>query len=122
MNCKPFIPVILASALSGCITFPTEESKEISVIWDETQRIQHCTLKGTVFGSEGHFYDHFLHSDKDMIWGTINQMSIKAAALGADTLYLYRPFQFVGSVTMMANAYDCTSSASKSGLEKPVNP
>ena len=114
MNLKPFLPIALLSAsLTGCITFPTEESKKVSVIWDETHRIQHCDLKGTVFGSEGHFYDHFIHSDRDMIWGAINQMSIKAAALGADTLYLYRPFQFVGSVTLMANAYDCREKSQK---------
>ncbi|USE35775.1 DUF4156 domain-containing protein [Endozoicomonas sp. SCSIO W0465] len=94
-------------SLTGCITFPTEESAKVQVIWDETDRIASCELKGIVYGSEGHFYDYWLHSDRDMVWGTINQMSKKAVEMKADTLYLYRPFGFLSSVTMMANAYDC---------------
>lgn len=98
----------MSLSLTGCITFPTEDSTKVQVIWDETDRIGGCELKGTVYGSEGHFYDYWLHSDKDMVWGTINQMSVKAAGMGADTLYLYQPFGFLSSVTMMANAYDCS--------------
>ncbi|MGU3847195.1 DUF4156 domain-containing protein, partial [Vibrio diabolicus] len=48
-----------------------------------------------------------LHADKDMVWGPLNQMRIKAADLGADTVYLYEPLDFSTSVTMFANAYKC---------------
>lgn len=99
---------LMAIGLTGCVTFPTDESNQVRVIWDETARVAQCEPKGIVYGSEGHFYDYWLHSDSDMVWGTINQMRIKAAALGADTIYLYRPFGFLSSVTMMANTYDCS--------------
>ncbi|KEI73447.1 DUF4156 domain-containing protein [Endozoicomonas elysicola] len=114
---KCLLGLMVSLSLTGCITFPTEESGKVQVVWDETDRIEGCELKGTVYGSEGHFYDYWLHSDRDMVWGTINQMSIKAVDMGADTLYLYRPFGFLSSVTMMANAYDCrVKIASNNGL------
>ncbi|MBY6187427.1 DUF4156 domain-containing protein [Marinobacter hydrocarbonoclasticus] len=100
-----------ALALSGCVTFPTTESEQVKVTWDDSQAIAHCQYKGTVIGSEGHFYDYWLHADKDMVWGSLNQMRIKTAALGGDTLYLYRPLDFKSSVTMFGNAYDCQRAA-----------
>ena len=119
MNYKKFLlgSMVLVS-LSGCITFPTEESRKVRVFWDETQRVAQCEHKGIVYGSEGHFYDYWLHSDRDMIWGAVNQMSIRAVAMGADTLYLYRPFGFLSSVTLMANAYKCgTQDTTRSTLK-----
>lgn len=98
---------LMCSSLSACITFPTDESNTVKVLWDDTDSLIGCEHKGTVIGSQGHFYDYWLHADKDMVWGTLNEMRIKAAKLGADTIYLYKPLGFTGSVTMMANAYDC---------------
>lgn len=102
---------LLASTLvlSGCVTFPTQESEKVDVVWDEVKAVENCQRMGVVFGSEGHFYDYWLHADKDMVWGTLNQMRIKAAALGADTLYLYQPLNFSSSVTMFGNAYLCNT-------------
>ncbi|PKF48989.1 DUF4156 domain-containing protein [Enterovibrio nigricans] len=95
------------SLLSGCVTFPTQESNQVDVIWDDTQAIQGCELKGTVIGSEGHFYDYWLHADKDMVWGTLNQMRQKTHELDGNVLYLYQPLGFSSSVTMFGNAYSC---------------
>lgn len=104
---KVMLGVATAALLSGCVTFPTQESEQVKVIWDDVSAIQGCEHLGTVIGSEGHFYDYWLHADKDMVWGTLNQMRIKAAAKGADVLYLYQPFGFLSSVTMFGNAYAC---------------
>ena len=96
-----------ALLLSGCVTFPTQESEKVAVIWGESTELEHCQHMGTVIGSEGHFYDYWFHADKDIVWGALNQMRIKASQLGADTLYLYQPFDFSSSVTLLANAYQC---------------
>ncbi|MBA5762188.1 DUF4156 domain-containing protein [Vibrio sp. 404] len=93
--------------LSGCVTFPTDESNQVNVIWDNEAALKDCRYIGTVLGSEGHFYDYWLHADSDMVWGTLNQMRIKVTDLGGDTLYLYQPLGFSSSVTMLGNAYDC---------------
>ncbi|GIU26449.1 DUF4156 domain-containing protein [Shewanella schlegeliana] len=105
---------LMCSSLTACITFPTDDSNTVKVLWDDIQALQGCEHKGTVIGSQGHFYDYWLHADKDMVWGTLNEMRIKAAQLDADTIYLYKPLGFTGSVTMMANAYQCA--------DKPAEP
>ena len=98
--CFPFF-------LSACVTFPTLESEQVRVVWDDVDLLQKCEHKGTVFGSEGHFYDYWFHADKDMIWGALNQMRIKAYKKNANVLYLYKPFNFASSITMIGNAYLC---------------
>lgn len=113
---KKNILIGICLMITGCVTFPTPESSKIHVIWDEIDKVSQCEIKGLVYGSEGHFYDYWLHADRDMVWGTINQMRIKAVHLGADTIYIYPPFGFLSSMTMMANAYDCSGSKSTSVL------
>ncbi|BDM64350.1 hypothetical protein NFHSH190041_18020 [Shewanella sp. NFH-SH190041] len=116
---KMLITALLSTGvLSGCVTFPTHESNQVKVLWDDINALQHCEHKGTVIGSQGHFYDYWLHADRDMVWGTLNEMRIKTADMGADTLYLYQPLGFLGSVTMMGNAYRCNPS----NLTMPTTP
>ncbi|WP_299803168.1 DUF4156 domain-containing protein [uncultured Shewanella sp.] len=112
---------LMCSSLTACITFPTDESNTVKVLWDDTLSLQGCELKGTVIGSQGHFYDYWLHADKDMVWGTLNEMRIKAAKLDADTIYLYKPLGFTGSVTMIANAYDCEVPAAESTTDSTAD-
>ncbi|SMY32046.1 hypothetical protein PMAL9190_00328 [Photobacterium malacitanum] len=111
---------MLASTLllSGCVTFPTPESNQVDVIWDDVKAIENCQRLGIVYGSEGHFYDYWFHADKDMVWGTLNQMRSKAAELGGDTIYLYQSLDFSSSVTMFANAYLCNSAPAKPVVNK----
>lgn len=99
--------IALALFLTGCVTFPTPESEQVTVIWDEINQLENCDHKDTVYGSEGHFYDFWLHADKDMIWGALNQMRIQAAKKGGNVLYLYKPFSFTSSVTFLGNVYFC---------------
>lgn len=121
---KLIVSSMLASTLllSGCVTFPTTESTNVDVIWDDVKAIENCERLGIVYGSEGHFYDYWFHADKDMLWGTINQMRIKAAALGANTIYLYQPLGFSSSVTMFANAYLCQQPKTTSAIKLEVMP
>lgn len=107
MTFRTLLVLLIGLNLTACVTFPTKESAQVKILWENTIAIENCVYKGTVIGSEGHFYDYWLHSDRDMVWGTLNEMRIKAQALGADTVYLYQPLKFLSSVTMMGNAYQC---------------
>ncbi|CAH0534697.1 hypothetical protein VST7929_02647 [Vibrio stylophorae] len=106
-----FSAIFATLSLAGCVTFPTPESEKVKVYWDHSQAIAGCENLGMVIGSEGHFYDYWLHADRDMVWGAVNEMRIKVAEKGGDTLYLYQPFGFLSSVTLMGGAYRCHSSA-----------
>ncbi len=103
--------IAFSAILSGCVTFPTLESEKVSVVWDDAGSIEGCDLVGPVIGSEGHFYDYWFHADRDMLWGTLNQMRIKAAEMGGDKIYLFQPLPFSSSVTKLANVYACSETA-----------
>ena len=98
---------LFTSALTACVTFPTVESEKVMVVWDNPDEVKNCDLIGPVIGSEGHFYDYWLHADRDMLWGTLNQLRIKAAEMGGDKVYLYSPIGFSSSFTQLANVYAC---------------
>lgn len=122
MNFRAILLLLLGINLTACVTFPTEESAQVKILWENSVAIENCTYKGTVIGSQGHFYDYWLHSDRDMVWGTLNELRIKGHALGADTVYLYQPFKFLGSVTMMGNAYQCAETqASEAKASKTLD-
>jgi hypothetical protein len=122
MNFRAILVLLLGINLTACVTFPTEESAQVKILWENSVAIENCTYKGTVIGSQGHFYDYWLHSDRDMVWGTLNELRIKGHALGADTVYLYQPLKFLGSVTMMGNAYQCAETqASETKASKTLD-
>lgn len=108
---KLSIAALAATFVSGCITFPTVESEKVTVVWDDVRMIENCDLIQPVYGSEGSFYDFWLHADKNMLWGTLNQMRIQTAEIGGDVMYLFRPLGFTSSVTLLGNAYACAPQA-----------
>ena len=93
------------------MTFPTPESEQVRVVFDDIKQLENCDLVGPVIGSEGHFYDYWLHADRDMMWGAMNQMRIKAVEMGGDNILLFQPLGFSSSVTTSAAVYACSDEA-----------
>ncbi len=108
---------VVTTFLAGCITFPTAKSELVKVIWQDINAIQECDVISPVYGSEGSFYDSWLHADKNMVWGALNQMRIKTDELGGDVLYLYEPLGFSSSVTFLGNAYACSEEAKAKAMK-----
>lgn len=79
MNFRAILLLLLGINLTACVTFPTEESAQVKILWENSVAIENCTYKGTVIGSQGHFYDYWLHSDRDMVWGTLNELRTSKA-------------------------------------------
>ncbi|GIU50430.1 MULTISPECIES: DUF4156 domain-containing protein [Shewanella] len=97
----------IITSLSGCITLAAPQTQEIEVLWSEQGDMDVCELKGTLIGSQGHWYDYLFISNKDLTQGAINQLRNEASSLGANTIFLYKPKAFATSVTFIANAYVC---------------
>ncbi|MEH0742989.1 DUF4156 domain-containing protein [Vibrio cholerae] len=66
-----------------------------------------CQLLGEVTGSEGHWYSYWFFANDVMIQGATNDIKNRAYALGANTVYMVSPQDFVTSFTLMGNAYLC---------------
>ncbi|MDO6610758.1 DUF4156 domain-containing protein [Shewanella sp. 1_MG-2023] len=94
-------------SLTGCITTPEMNSEHVAVLWSEQGDMDICELKGTLIGSQGHWYDYLFITNKDLTQGAINQLRNDALTLGANTVFLYKPKVFTTSVTLLANAYTC---------------
>lgn len=45
----------LATLLTGCVTFPTQESEQVKVIWDDVNAIANCQHLGTVMAQKATF-------------------------------------------------------------------
>ena len=73
MNFRTILMLLLGLNVTACVTFPTEESAHVKILWENSVAIENCTYKGTVIGSQGHFYDYWLHSDRDMVSGLTHQ-------------------------------------------------
>ena len=59
----------LATLLTGCVTFPTQESEQVKVIWDDVNAIANCQHLGTVMGSEAEGSPH-------LFTGTLPHLSL----------------------------------------------
>ncbi|ARD20948.1 MULTISPECIES: DUF4156 domain-containing protein [Shewanella] len=99
--------LVMIIGLTGCITTPNPQTEAIAILWSEQGDMDVCELKGTLVGSQGHWYDYLFISNKDLTQGALNQLRNEAITLGANTVYLYKPKAFATSVTFVANAYDC---------------
>ncbi len=104
---KLAVAFAMMTSLSACITLPNTQTEEVSVLWSEQGNMDVCELKGTLIGSQGHWYDYLFISNKDLTQGAINQLRNEASDMGANTVFLYKPKTFATSVTFLANAYVC---------------
>ena len=103
--------VMVSLFLFGCETTPlNNESKEIQVVWNNSEQISQCTHKETIISSEGHWYTFLFIDNQELTEGALNALKNRASALGANTIDLYAPRTFSTSVTLMGNAYVCPAS------------
>ncbi|MGD8173309.1 DUF4156 domain-containing protein [Vibrio sp. TRT 21S02] len=96
--------------LAGC-TSPTNQltpnAEQVHVRMDSGFDANQCQWLGEVTGSEGHWYSYLFFTNDVMIEGAINNLKNNAAKLGADTVYMIAPQDFVTSFTVLGSAYHC---------------
>ena len=106
---------LLFSLLAACTTIqPAPDNKPVRLIFyneinltaDETLD---CTYLGTIVSSDGHWYNYLFISNDDLSNGAINDMYNKASKLGANVVYINNNIDFTTSVTLLGQAYHCTS-------------
>lgn len=99
-----------ALLLSGCTTPFTKmnaEAAEVHLRLDGQFNAADCQWLGEVTGSEGHWYSYLFFPNDVMVQGALNDVKNRALELGANTVYLVHPQDFVTSFTVMGSAYLC---------------
>ncbi|WP_047046109.1 DUF4156 domain-containing protein [Vibrio mexicanus] len=107
---KLLISGLAAFTLAGCSApsnMPVVGSEEIHIRLDKTFSVTECEWLGDITGSEGHWYSYLFYTNDVMIQGAVNQLKNKAHDLGADTIVMIHPQDFVTSFTVFGNAYRC---------------
>ncbi len=106
MRTKPGI-LALALSLGGCSSIPLEESaREVRILYSMTPPPD-CRLIGDIVGSAGHWYSYLFITNANLSLGALNDIKNKARKLGGNTVRVVSNREFVTSVTLIGQAYDC---------------
>ncbi|MFM2589202.1 DUF4156 domain-containing protein [Vibrio sp. TBV020] len=103
---------LLFSALLivGCAT-PAKviqpDAETVHLRLDASFNADKCQWLGEVTGNEGHWYSYLFYPNDVMVRGAMNDIKNQAHQLGANTVYMVHPQDFVTSFTVMGNAYLC---------------
>ncbi|MCM2679913.1 DUF4156 domain-containing protein [Echinimonas agarilytica] len=97
----------VALILAGCThtdLYQGSEGTRISFLEDD---VAECKSLGEVIGTEGHWYNYWFISNRELLQSSLNDIRNQAAQRGADVVYLPRDISFETSVTFVGTAYDC---------------
>ena len=78
-----------------------------------TDIIRQCEDLGEVIGSEGSWYSYLLFSNTQLIQGAVNNIKNNAYETGANVVIVNKMVEFLTSITMLGQAYDCKAIAAK---------
>ncbi|MCZ4295640.1 DUF4156 domain-containing protein [Vibrio sinaloensis] len=107
---KGLLASLATLLLAGCTTPVTQINGDASAVHlrlDSQFNAAECHWLGEVTGSEGHWYSYLFYPNDVMVKGALNDVKNRASELGANTVYLVHPQDFVTSFTVMGNAYIC---------------
>ena len=98
----------LAGAIMGCTTpAPKAEAQAVQLVFTES-RVQDCSFRGDVVGSEGRWFDSWAIPNDTLTRGALNDLRNQAHAVGADTVLIPALTNlFRTSVTIFGQAFRC---------------
>ncbi|MGR5412166.1 DUF4156 domain-containing protein [Vibrio astriarenae] len=102
-----FTVVMLLAGCSTPMATLNGDADQIEVRIDSHFDPQECRWLGDVTGSEGHWYSYLFFTNDVMVRGAVNDLRNNAQQLGADTVYMINPQDFVTSFTVFGTAYQC---------------
>ena len=72
-----------------------------------TKTTPDCEYIGPIVTSYGRWYNYLFISNTDLTNGAIDAMYNKANEIGANVVYINKNIDFVTSVTLLGQAYNC---------------
>nr|WP_239424298.1 DUF4156 domain-containing protein [Vibrio galatheae] len=76
------------------------DAQSVHLRLDSQFDANHCQWLGEITGSEGHWYSYLFFSNDVMVRGALNDAKNQAFELGANTVFLIHPQDFVTSFTL----------------------
>jgi len=103
-------PLLLLVTLSSCSLLEIKKIKpgdETVRLYSDEQKVRGCTFIDEVIGTQGHWYDYLLISNKNLTQGAINDLKSQAKDVGANSVHVHTNMAFQTSVTILGQAYNC---------------
>ena len=107
---KIFARIILFSLIGfscACSVATLNPEAQHVEIASEPLSLNRCKYLGEVTGSEGHWYTYLFLANRTMVQAAVDDLRNRAAAIGADTVFIRENTDFVTSVTLLGLAYRC---------------
>lgn len=82
-------------------------------IYSDENMVRNCRFIDEVIGTQGHWYDYLLISNKNLTQGAINDIKTQAKDIGADSVHVHTNMAFKTSVTILGQAYVCHEHANE---------
>lgn len=104
--------IVLMLTLSSCSLLEIKKIKsgdETVRLYSDEQKVRGCTFIDEVIGTQGHWYDYLLISNKNLTQGAINDLKSQAREVGANSVHVHTNMAFQTSVTILGQAYKCPS-------------
>lgn len=104
--------IVLMLTLSSCSLLEIKKIKsgdETVRLYSDAQKVRGCTFIDEVIGTQGHWYDYLLISNKNLTQGAINDLKSQAREVGANSVHVHTNMAFQTSVTILGQAYKCPS-------------
>ncbi|BBM64079.1 hypothetical protein VA249_07250 [Vibrio alfacsensis] len=100
----------IALTIGGCATpttQPLEQSSMVEMRIDSQFNPTQCEYISEITGSEGHWYSYLFYTNDAMMQGAMNDLKNTAMKIGADTVFMISPQDFVTSFSVIGIAYRC---------------
>ena len=105
--------IILTSILiSSCSPVPLHpDNKPVRLVFYNEVKLSkdtpNCEYISPITSSYGRWFNYLFISNTDLTEGAIDDMYNKANEIGANVIYINNNIDFVTSVTLLGQAYDC---------------
>ena len=109
---KTALIILISIFISSCAPVKLHpDNKPVRLIFyneiNLTKTIPDCEYIGPIISSYGRWYNYLFISNTDLTNGAIDDMYNKANKIGANVVYINNNIDFVTSVTLLGQAYDC---------------
>jgi hypothetical protein len=117
----PILAIALLSSSCANWNHTTKDSETVQLYFSLKNNVddklltkfdQKCKKLGEVIGSEGRWFNYLFIPNADLVQGALNDIKNIAYEIGADKVVLHERVQFVTSVTIVGQAYDCKAISS----------
>ena len=109
---KTALAILISVLISSCAPVQLHpDNKPVRLVFynevNLTKTIPDCEYIGPIVSSYGRWYNYLFISNTGLTNGAIDDMYNKANEVGANVVYINKNIDFVTSVTLLGQAYNC---------------